>query len=278
MNPGPLFRFCTLVTCLAACCFTGCYTVPVTGRKALNLASDQEVARLSQAAFGELKSRQRLSPDRAQVARVERIGERLARVAFWDVPYAEWEFVVFDAPHQINAFAMAGGKVGVYSGLFRIAETEDELAAVLAHEIAHVAARHVHERLSQETLRQTGGLAVGVAMVGSGAPALTTSAVLDAYGLSSGVGSLAFDRAKELEADAIGLIYMARAGYDPEAALRVMEKLETVAAERRAPPAWLSTHPSPPDRMLRMIDNLPRAREIYQQVQSKPLTLSGTTP
>lgn len=262
----------------AASCLTGCYTVPVTGRKALNLASDQEVARLSQAAFEELKSRHRLSSDRAQVARVERIGERLARVAYWDVAYAEWEFVVFDAPNQINAFAMAGGKVGIYSGLFRLTETDDELASVLAHEIAHVTARHVHERLSQETLRQTGGFAVGVAMIGSGAPSLTTSAVLDAYGLSSGVGSLAFDRAKELEADAIGLIYMARAGYDPEAALRVLGKLEAVAAERRAPPAWLSTHPSTPERMLRMIDNLPRARKIYQQVQSSQRPLAGAIP
>jgi metalloendopeptidase OMA1, mitochondrial len=256
---------------LGAVLLTGCYTVPVTGRKALNLTSDQEVARMSQLAFTELKSRHRLSTDRAQVDRVQRIGERLARVAHWDVPYADWEFVVFDAPQQINAFAMAGGKVGVYSGLFRIAETDDELAAVLAHEIAHVTARHVHERLSQEILRQTGGVAVGVAMIGSGAPSLTTSAVLDAYGLSSGMGSLVFDRAKEREADAIGLIYMARAGYDPDAALRVLEKLDEVAAQRRAPPAWLSTHPSTHDRMLQMIDNLPRAREIYRQTQTRPV-------
>jgi len=245
----------------------GCYTVPVTGRSALNLASDQEVARLSLAAFEELKKRLGRSRDRAQVERVERVGERLARTVFWDMPQAEWEFVVFDAPNQVNAFAMAGGKVGVYSGLFRITETDDELAAVLAHEIAHVTARHVHERLSQGMLRQTGGLAVGVAMVGSGASPMATSAVLDAYGLSSGAGALAFDRAKELEADTIGLIYMARAGYNPDAALAVLEKLDALSAQRRAPPAWLSTHPSTPERMVRMIDNLPRAREIYRQTQ-----------
>lgn len=237
------------------------------------MVSEQEVLKQSAEAFTQLKKTNPLSRNRDYIDRVQRVGERLAKVAFWDVTSADWEFVVFEVPQQINAFAMAGGKVGVFTGLFNIVDNDDELAAVLAHEIGHVAAKHINERLSQDMAIQGGGLLVGGVMVGSGAGSITASAVLDAYGLSTGVSSMGFDRKKEKEADHIGIMYMARAGYNPEAAVRLIEKLEEVTAGRPTPPAFLSTHPSNPERILQMMDLMPEALKAYERskIQQKPV-------
>lgn len=243
----------------------GCYKVPVTGRAAVNMVSDDAVIKKSAEAFADMKKKHPVTRNRAYQDRVQRIGERLAKVAFWDVSAADWEFVVFEAPDQINAFAMAGGKVGVFTGLFKIVHNDDQLASVLAHEIAHVAAKHVNERLSQDMAIQGGGLVVGGIMSTTGAGALTSNAVLEAYGLSTGLTATGFDRKKEKEADHIGLIYMARAGYNPEEAPKVIENLEQANAGRATPPALLSTHPSYPERILQMIDLMPKALEIYRQ-------------
>jgi predicted Zn-dependent protease len=245
----------------------GCYQVPVTGRRAINTVSDVEVVKLSQEAFTQLKKSHPISRNKARIDQVQRVGERLAKVSFWDVPNADWEFVVFEVPNQINAFAMAGGKVGVFTGLFKIIDNDDQLAAVLAHEIAHVAAKHTNERLSQDMVIQGGGLLVGGIMATSGAPGLTANTVLDAYGLSTGVGAISFDRAKEKEADHIGVMYMARAGYNPEEAIRVIEHLEEATAGVAGPPAFLSTHPSNPTRILQLMDLMPKALETYHRTK-----------
>lgn len=242
---------------------SGCYEVPVTGRKAMNLVDDKEVTKMSIAAFQELKKRYRPSRDRARIEQLNRIGERLAKVVFWDMPDADWEFVVFDDPKQINAFAMAGGKVGVFSGLYKIIENDDQLASVIAHEISHVTAKHIHQRLSQEMLVNTGAAVGSVAMLGTGANILTVEAMNQVYGLSAGVTGLAFDRAKEKEADRIGLIYMARAGYNPEESVKVLDKLDAAVEDggKNAPPTILSTHPSNPERILALLDQMPKALE-----------------
>src|SRR5688500_17273226 len=145
-----------------------CYQVPVTGRRAMNLVDDKEVTKMSISMFDDMKKRYRPSRDKDRIEQLARVGDRLAKVVFWDMPDADWEVVVFDVP-QINAFAMAGGKVGVFSGLFKIAKTDDELAPVIGHEIAHVTAKHVHEKLSRElavstvgTVGVIGGIASGV--------------------------------------------------------------------------------------------------------------------
>ncbi len=242
-----------------------CYRVPVTGRKAVNLVDDGDVVQVSVKEFESMKARYPRSRNRDHTDALNRVGNRLSRVVFWDMPAAEWEFVVFDMPQQINAFAMAGGKVGVFSGLFRIIKNDDQLASVIAHEIAHVTARHIHERLSQHMLVQGGGVVGGVALLGTGASSAATSALLGVYDLTAGVQVLAFDRGKELEADLIGLHYMARAGYNPEAAIEVIEQLEAETHGQPAPSPWLSTHPTYPQRILQLIDELPRAKEIYQE-------------
>jgi predicted Zn-dependent protease len=251
----------------------GCYQVPVTGRSAINTVSDEAVNQMSLKAFEQLKKTHPVSRNRGLAARVQQVGERLAKVAFWDVPNADWEFVVFEVPNQINAFAMSGGKVGVFTGLFKIIENDDQLAAVLAHEIAHVAAKHVNERLSQDMVVQGGGLLVGGIMSTTGTGALTANAVLEAYGLSSGLTAVSFDRAKEKEADHIGVMYMARAGYNPEEAVRVIENLESATAGLAGPPAFLSTHPSHPERILQLMDLMPKAQEAYARSKAKPITV-----
>lgn len=252
---------------------TSCHQVPVTGRRAVSMVDDTAVSKMSMEEFEKLKSRYPRSRNRNQIAALNRVGDRLSKVVFWDMPGAEWEFIVFEVPQQINAFAMAGGKVGVFSGLFKIATNDDQLAAVIAHEIAHVTAKHVHERLSQQMLISGGSLAAGVAMMGSGAGSLGTAAVLQAYGISTEAGALAFDRGKEKEADYIGLMYMARAGYDPEAAIQVIEALDAESAGKPMPPAILSTHPSNPERILQLMDAMPKALETRAKasIQAKPI-------
>lgn len=252
---------------------SGCYQVPVTGRSAINTVSDSAVNQMSLEAFNQLKKSHPLSRNKALIEQVQRVGDRLAKVAFWDVPNADWEFVVFEVPGQINAFAMAGGKVGVFTGLFKIIENDDQLASVLAHEIAHVAAKHVNERLSQDMVIQGGGIVVGGIMSTTGTAALTANAVLDAYGLSTGISSVSFDRKKEKEADHIGVMYMARAGYNPEESIRVIEHLEEATAGVAGPPAFLSTHPSNPERLLQLMDLMPKALAAYRQsgVKSSPI-------
>lgn len=253
----------------------GCYSVPVTGRSAMNLMDDKEVTKMSIAAFDEMKHQYRVSTDKERIAQLQRIGDRISKVVFWDMPDADWEFVVFDVPNQINAFAMGGGKVGVFSGLYKIIDNDDQLASVISHEIAHVTAKHIHEQLSQEMMVNTGGLVGGVALMGSGAGMLTSSAIMNAYGLTAGVTGLAFDRKKEKEADYIGLMYMARAGYDPEESVKVLDKLDQESASQPAQPAFLSTHPSNPERIVQLLDAMPKALKLREQakIEQKPVLI-----
>jgi predicted Zn-dependent protease len=264
MKPRP-FVFAVSLLLTIGLAGWGCHSVPVTGRSAVNLVSEEYIVKVSAEEFANMKRTQRLSRNAQQVALVERVGRRLAQTVYWDMPLADWEFVVFDAPGVINAFAMAGGKVGVYSGLLDLVENEAQLASVLAHEVAHVTARHVHERLSQLMLLEGGGVAAVIA-AGNAAGSAGASAVRSVYGLGAGMSALSFDRAKEREADHIGLIYMARAGYDPREALRFLERMETHASGPSVP-AWLSTHPAYPERQLQLIDLMPKALAAYEESQ-----------
>ena len=224
----------------------------------MNLVDDKEVTKMSISMFDDMKRRHRVSRDKDRVDQLQRVGERLSRVVFWDMPDADWEFVVFDAP-QINAFAMAGGKVGVFTGLFKIAKTDDELASVISHEIAHVTAKHVHEKLSRELAVNTVGAVGMIGGLAGGASGLTVDMLSQVYGLTTGISGFAFDRAKEKEADYVGLMYMARAGYDPQAAVKVLEALDQQSANEPSQPAFLSTHPSHPERIIQLMDAMPKA-------------------
>ena len=204
-----------------------------------------------------LKGGHRGNP-RDRIEQLNRIGERISKGVFWDMPDADWEFIVFDVP-QINAFAMAGGKVGVFSGLYRVAKTDDQIASVIAHEIAHVTAKHVHEKASRDMAVNTVGMVGMVGGMAAGGSGLAAEALGQVYGITTGISGFAFDRAKEKEADYIGLMYMARAGYDPQAAVTVLEALELATASDPIQSGLTSTHPTHPERIIQLMDAMPKA-------------------
>ncbi len=245
----------TLLTALGA----SCATAPLTQRSQLILVSPDYESRLGAQAFETVSKKGKRSRDPAQIAVVERIGNRIAAASGIQ---ANWEFAVFEDDKTVNAFALPGGKVGVYTGIFRVAETEAGLAAVLAHEVGHVMARHGAERLSQGLLAQFGAAAIQIGMAGKD-PGVTRG-VLEAYGLGATVGVLLpWGRTQESEADRIGLVLMARAGYDPHAALSLWERMQKTEGRQRAP-EFLSTHPGPGRRIESIRAWLPEALPYYR--------------
>ena len=144
--------------------FSGCHTVPHTGRSALHLVPTKQLTSMASQQFERLKREKPISRNANYNAMLRRVGERIAHVAAPDMPNAQWEFVVFDDPEQFNAFAMPGGKVAVYSGIFKVAKTENDLAVVVGHEIAHVSAGHGNERVSQQLLAAGGAMALQLGM------------------------------------------------------------------------------------------------------------------
>jgi predicted Zn-dependent protease len=232
-----------------------CVTTPYTNRSQLILLSEAEENQLGVAAYKEVLSKADITTGRPHDI-VRRVGERIARAA--DKPSYQWQFTVIDEPQTVNAFALPGGKVAVYTGLFPIAKDEAGLAAVMGHEVAHALARHGAERMSQGMVLQLGAVGLSAAMGGQD-PALA-NAVMSAYGLGAQVGvALPFNRSQESEADRIGMILMAKAGYDPEAALHLWQRMG--ANERGGrPPEYLSTHPSAETRQEQIRGWLPEAR------------------
>jgi predicted Zn-dependent protease len=220
---------------------TGREEVPLTERTQIIAVAEDQVAALGEQAFRDVLQKHRVVGSGADAERVGRITGRIAAAAdaITEKDY-RWEVALLDAP-SVNAFALPGGKVAVLSGLLEVARTDDQLAAVVGHEVGHVLARHGAERMTQEQLAQYGRLAVGVA-IGDLDPA-TQSAVLGALGMGAQFGILMpFSRKHETEADRIGLILMARACFDPRAAREVWANMAQAAGE--GPPEILSTHPS----------------------------------
>jgi predicted Zn-dependent protease len=235
-----------------AIALVACAKAPVTGRNQLILLSESQDADMGLQAYQQIKQEEKVSTDPELTERVETVGERIAAVSPY--PDWDWEFTLFDDP-QPNAFALPGGKVGVYTGLFKVAKNDAQLAAVLAHEVGHALARHGAERMSQGLLTQLGGAAVGVA-TGS-------QAYVDAYSQLATLGvMLPYSRTQESEADEIGLMLMAKAGYDPREAIKLWQNFEALGGER--PPEFLSTHPSEGTRIERLKELMPKALEIYE--------------
>lgn len=241
----------------------GCTTVPVTGRHELNLISaDQEMA-LGISSFDEVKKGTPVSHNPANGAMVERVGKRIAAVASKDMPNANWEFVVFDT-QEANAFCLPGGKVGVYAGILPIAGTDAGLATVLGHEIGHAVAHHGASRMSEAMLSQAGGQALSSALSTSD-PKVQSAATL-AYGLGAKLGvELPYSRAQESEADHIGLVYMARAGYDPKEAVAFWQRFMEYNNQQggSSTPTFLRTHPVDAVRIKQLQSWLPEAEAEY---------------
>jgi predicted Zn-dependent protease len=236
----------------------GCETVPYTGRRQIQLVSPNEEAQMGVQSFKEIVGKATLSTDPQINAMVQRVGSRIAAVT--DLGY-QWEFRVIQDDKQANAFALPGGKVAVYTGMLPITRDEAGLAAVLGHEIAHVLARHGGERLSQQMGVQT--VTQVLAGMSSSNPA-TVQLVSAALGAGASVGVLLpWGRAQESEADHLGLILTAKAGYDPRASLDLWKRMAEASKGQR-PPEFLSTHPAEATRIQQIEGWLPEALTYYR--------------
>ena len=244
----------------------GCATAPETGRKQLLLVSPSEEARMGMQAFNQLKQEQPVVSNGKDAALVRKVGQRIARVA--PLPNAEWEFVLFkdDTP---NAFALPGGKVGINTGMLPVTKNEAGMATVMGHEVAHAVARHGAERMSQGLAVQLGGALLGAALGGQAGTA--RDAAMQVYGLGAQYGvMLPYSRAHELEADELGLIFMARAGYDPAEAIEFWKRFASYNAKQGGkPPEFLSTHPLDARRIQELQRMMPRARAEYERAKAR---------
>ncbi len=237
---------------------TACRTVPVSSRKQLLLSSENYENELGATAFAEYKKEYPRSTNKTWTESLNRVGDAIRKVAQKD-DY-QWEFVVLES-QDANAFCLPGGKVAVYSGIFQFIANEAELAAVVAHEIAHALARHGGERMSWAQLQQMGTL--GLRSAGAGATWETI------YGLGTEFGvMLPFSRKHEHEADSIGLILQARAGYHPSAAITFWQKFGAGKTPSMIE-KWASTHPGGEERIANLQQLLPQALREYEKAPQK---------
>jgi metalloendopeptidase OMA1, mitochondrial len=236
-----------------------CQTVPVTGRSQLILLPEGSELQMGLSSYEQIIKKSTVSTDPRVNEQVSRVGRRIAE-ATGRADYA-WEFKVLE-DKQVNAFCLPGGKVAVYTGLLPMTRDDAGLGAVLGHEVAHAVARHGGERVSQTLLVQTGLAATQLAL--SRNDPRTVQAVTSLLGAGATVGVLLpWGRAQESEADRLGLIYMAKAGYHPSAARDLWVRMAQASKSRQQPPELLSTHPAPATR-IRDIDRwLPEALQHY---------------
>lgn len=236
---------------------TGCVGGDQTGL-GLNLVSDEQVQELGLQSWQQIRGETRPSDNPTYQRALDQVSRRLLSAA-GENPQ-EWEAVVF-AGGEANAFALPGKKIGVYEGMFEVAENEAQLAAVVGHEIAHNQQAHSQERLSSSAATDLGiQLIGGVLQVGNIGYANEIAGLLGAgaqYGLI-----LPYSRNQELEADRLGLMLMAQAGYDPRAAVQLWQNMQATGAR---PPEFMSTHPGPESRIARLEEQLPEALSVYRR-------------
>lgn len=238
---------------------TACPKIPVTNRMSFNIVPEAEEVALGLQSYQQVLKTSKISTDPARVAMVRRVGERIARVS--DRPDFAWEYTLIDDPKTPNAFCLPGGKVAVYTGILPITKTEAGLAVVLGHEVAHAIAKHGAERMSQGLLLSLGQESLAVAMRHK--PAQTRTLAMQAFGLGAQVGAvLPFGRKQESEADRIGLLYMAKAGYDPREAIAFWQRMDA-AAQGGAPLEFLSTHPNHDTRIANLHKWMAEAVAVY---------------
>jgi predicted Zn-dependent protease len=248
-----------LLAMLASGC-AACASAPYTGRHQIMLLPEGAELEMGLTAYREVLSKGHVSRDTAVNAQVTRVGERIA-AATGRTDY-QWEFKVLE-DKQANAFCLPGGKVAVYTGILPITRDDAGLAAVLGHEVSHAVARHGAERVSQGLLVQTGLAATQVALARHD-PRMVQS-VTALLGAGTAVGLLLpWSRAQESEADHLGLIYMAKAGYPPSAARDLWLRMEAASKGQQRPPEFLSTHPSPETRIRQIEAWIPEALQYYR--------------
>lgn len=246
-----------------------CSIVPITGRRQVNLIPESEMIAMGFSNYSDFMKETPLSGDRNRTLMVKEVGQNIS-TAMTDylndkglssnTAGYQWEFNLFgsDVP---NAWAMPGGKVAIYEGILPFTRDANGLAVVIGHEIAHIVARHGNERMSQQLLVQLGGIAINEAV--SEKPEETRNIFLTVYGVGAQLGAiLPYSREHEKEADRLGLIFMAMAGYDPSGAIDFWERM--TASGGSQVPEFLSTHPSDATRMADLRKYLPEAMKYYK--------------
>ncbi len=265
-------RFFSSVSLLLAAVFfiSSCGTVPVTGRKQLNLIPSSTMLSMSYQQYGDFLQSNRLSSNQQQVRMVKTVGRNIQSAV--ERYFAEkgmsselegykWEFNLVDSK-DVNAWCMPGGKVVVYTGILPVTQDETGLAVVMGHEVAHAIAEHGNERMSQALLTQLGGMALSEAIKEK--PEQTRQLWMAAFGLGAQVGVLLpFSRLHESEADRLGLIFMAMAGYNPREAVAFWSRMRSMSGGG-APPEFLSTHPSHDTRIENLQEAMPEALRYYR--------------
>ena len=240
--------------------YLGCATAPLTGRSQLILIPESTEIALGLKSYREILSKSKLCQDQQVVAVVREVGNKIALAA--NKPEYKWEFNVIQDDKMVNAFALPGGKVVVYTGILSYTKDRDGLAAVMGHEIAHALVRHGGERMTTILLAQLGQVAMNTALRDKDPK--TISALNIGYGVVTTVGMvLPFSRKQESEADRIGLILMAKAGYDPLKALDFWKRMAKKKG-KKSPPEFLSTHPADEKRIEQIKQWLPEAMEYYR--------------
>ena len=245
-----------IVCLLLAAILAACQAAPVTGRNQLIVLPESQDASMGLEAYQQILSESKISNDQALDQRVQNVGKRIAAAS--PHPEWDWQFTLIENDEP-NAFALPGGKVGVNTGLFQVAKNDDQLAAVVGHEVAHAVARHGAERMSQQILVQAGLAGLGIATDQTTAALAAQAATL--------VVILPYSRTQEAEADHIGLLYMAKAGYDPRQAVELWKNFDSFGGER--PPEFLSTHPAPGSRIQELERLVPQAMPIYEANRQK---------
>lgn len=272
---------------LASALIIACSTVPITGRKQVNLFPESEMIATSLTQYDAFLQQNQLSTNTEQSAMVKRVGQRIAKATedylkanglSSRIANFKWEFNLVE-DNTPNAWCMPGGKVVVYTGILPFTQNETGLAVVMGHEIAHAIARHGNERMSQQMGIQAVG--TGLALALNEKPAQTQQIWMQAFGVASNVGvMLPFSRSHETEADKMGLIFMAMAGYNPQEAVNFWQRMAQAGGQK--PPEFLSTHPSDNKRVKNLRTYMPKAMKYYnpnkQNTAPTNNTQGTTTP
>lgn len=273
-------RMVLVVAGLGLMAIGGCETNPYTGRSQLLMSSVSEEAQMGAQAYEQVKSdpKMRLSQDPREIEPVKRVAARIVEAAKRS-KYAEvaqqfqWEVTVIKDDKTANAFALPGGKMAVYTGIFPMAKTEAGLAAVLGHEVVHALARHGAERMSQGQLTNAGLQVVGAAAGAAGGGGMLGQAAMAALGVGAQVGVLLpFSRKHESEADYVGILLAADAGYDPRESIALWERMGQMSGGG-GPSEFMSTHPSHETRIAQLKKWMPEAMAIYQTKPPAPAAL-----
>ncbi|MGB5289330.1 MAG: M48 family metallopeptidase [Ignavibacteriaceae bacterium] len=266
-----LLKYFISIVITSSTIFISCSTVPLTGRSQLNMIPSGELLSMSFQQYDQFLKENKISTNQAEVNMVKRIGGNIqnaverymkANNLSDKLNGYNWEFNLVEN-EQVNAWCMPGGKVVVYTGILPVTLDETGLAVVMGHEIAHAIAEHGNERMSQALLQQLGGVALTVALKDE--PETTRNIYLAAYGVGTTVGiMLPYSRTHESEADHLGLIFMAMAGYDPHAAPEFWKRM-AASKQGGSPPEFLSTHPSDQTRIDDITSWIPEAMKYYKK-------------